>query len=287
MVRRLAGYGPRMARPHIEHLHTPQVDWQPLDWPGWPAGAGVKLLSRDEQSGALSALVSLPAGWTRPAGHVVAGTDIVVVAGELCVGDDVLPRLGFEWSPAGGTQEPWTAGADAGAELLVLARTGPPDLLPGPGPAGGEGRIRLHPDELDWVGSRFANGPVGTASAMYRSVPGGEMTLMVRFQPSLTRSQLFEFHDCVEECYLLEGHIDIGNHLTEGGDMHAGTYFWRPPFITHGDTLKREGGLLYVYTDGPLVNFLTTGFERTPEENRRQAEAGIRVHPDAPPRPAG
>lgn len=235
----------------------------------------MRLLSRDAESGALSALVALPAGWERAGGHVAAGTDVVVVEGTVRIGDTELPRLGFDWSPAGTTQEPWTT--DGGAELLVMARTGPPDLLPGPGPAGTAGRIRLHPGDLAWVPSRFPNGPVGTESALYRAEPDGAMSLIVRFRANVERSNLFEFHDHVEECYLLEGHIDIGNHLTAGGEMVAGTYFWRPPFITHGNTSKREGGILFVYTDRPLVNFNTDGMHRTPEENRRQAAQGIRV----------
>jgi hypothetical protein len=54
--------------------------------------------------------------------------------------------------------------------------------------------------------------------------------------------------------------------------MNAGTYFWRPPFVTHGNGYRKMGGLLYVYTDSHLVNNFTDGFHRTPDENRQQLE---------------
>jgi hypothetical protein len=51
--------------------------------------------------------------------------------------------------------------------------------------------------------------------------------------------------------------------------MHPGTCFWRPPYVTHGQSRSRDS-LIYVYTDATLVNRFTDGFERTPEENRAQ-----------------
>ena len=258
-----------MPREHVEHIHAPDLDWEPLTWPGWPEGARVKVFSRDEETGALSSLVSLPAGWRRPAGHVSAETELVVTSGSLRVGGRDLPRLSYEYAAPGGSVDEWET--DGEAELLFMTRTGAPDLLDGPGPAGKERKIQLVPDELEWVPSRFPNGPVGTESAAYRMEPNGEMSTMVRLHGTTERSGKFEFHDCVEECYLLEGGIIIWNSFTEGGEMRAGTYFWRPPYVVHGDGYRTGDGYLYVYTDSALVNRFTDGFHRTPEENREQS----------------
>ena len=56
--------------------------------------------------------------------------------------------------------------------------------------------------------------------------------------------------------------------------MRPGTYFWRPPFITHGQSQSRDA-TDYVYTDTRLVNRRTDGFDRSVDDNRRQYEREI------------
>jgi hypothetical protein len=229
----------------------------------------VKVLSIDDETGALSSLVQLPSGYRRPAGLAQAETEVLLISGTLRVGDATLPRLSFLYVPAGTVQESWEAIEEA--ELLLMTRTGPPELAPASGPAGTEGVIVIPPDELSWAPNPIADGPPRVEVAIQRMDPTtGEMSALVR-ETGANEYPVFEFHECVEEVFFLDGWLDLQNSETEGGEMRPGSYFWRPPYVTHGQSKSRDS-FYYVYTDSRLVNRRTDGFHRTPEENRIQLE---------------
>ena len=54
--------------------------------------------------------------------------------------------------------------------------------------------------------------------------------------------------------------------------MHRHSYFWRPPYITHGPFHSETGSIMYLYSDGPLRNFFTDDPQQSMEANFRQAE---------------
>jgi len=253
-----------MPRPHVEHIHAPLIAPRPLDWAGWPAGASYKPLSRDAQTGALSCLVALPDGWRRPAASAGADCELVVARGTLRIGPDELPMGSYCFAAAGARDDEWLACGDT--EVFFAPRSGPPDIEPGAADRGGP-IVRMPALRLPWGPTPIPNGPPNIEFALLRQTEAGEMSALVRGGP---RSfPVYEFHDCVEECFLLDGDIMIG----PGGQMRAGTYFWRPPYITHGQSNCESSSLLYVYTDSKLVNHFTDGFHRTPAENRAQAMA--------------
>ena len=95
----------------------------------------------------------------------------------------------------------------------------------------------------------------GALSALVWAPPGG-------VHPSL------EFHDTVEEMFMVVGDTTLAN----SGRMNRHSYFWRPPFITHGPFSSENGAILYLYSDGPLRNYFPPGPDATVEENIRQAE---------------
>src|SRR5439155_913728 len=132
--------------PHREHVHAADLPSEPLAWPGWPGGAAVEELSRDEDTGAVSALVTLPGGYRRPAGHLPADSEALVLSGSLRVGGVALEPSSFEYVPPGAAQEEWEAGEET--ELLFMTRTGPPAFVAAPGRADDGGRIRLHGSKL-------------------------------------------------------------------------------------------------------------------------------------------
>ena len=74
---------------------------------------------------------------------------------------------------------------------------------------------------------------------------------------------MLEFHDCIEEIFLIEGDIWLGN----SGLMTAGSYLWRPAFITHGPFFSRTGALMLLWVPSTLVNHVPAVPESTPEEN--------------------
>jgi hypothetical protein len=261
-----------MGRVHVEYVHSPELDAEPLVWPGWTAGAAVKILSRDEESGALSSLVQLPSGYPRPVAFAQAATEVLVVSGTLRVGDVTLPRLSYLYTPAGTVQEAWEAVEDT--ELLFMTRTGPPKLASASGPAGVDGVIVIAADDLAWGPSPIPNGPPRMEKAILRKVEStGEMSGINR-ETGANEYPVFEFHECVEEVYFLGGWLTLENSETEGGEMRPGSYFWRPPYVTHGQAKSRDS-MYYVYTDSKLVNRRNDGFHRTPEENRLQYEREV------------
>ena len=70
----------------VELAHAPELPWEPAHGENWPFGAEVKVLSRDESSGALTGIVRLPEGYRRGAGHHEGATEYLVLSGGLRVG---------------------------------------------------------------------------------------------------------------------------------------------------------------------------------------------------------
>jgi hypothetical protein len=254
-----------MPRAHVEHIHAPDIAPEALDWPGWPEGATYKPLSRDPESGALSCLLMLPHGWSRPPSSPRSDCELVVVGGVLRIGGDELEVGSYCFVPSGQADEEWLA--PRATEVLLAARTGPPDVQACDGPGAARGIIRIRAEQLPWGATPIPNGPPNIELAMLRQTASGEMSALVRGGPR--RFPVYEFHDCVEECFLLDGEIII----EPGGQMRAGTYFWRPPYRTHGQSRCGTSSLLYVYTGSKLVNHFTDDLHRTPAENRAQVEA--------------
>ena len=257
-----------MARAHIEQIHRDDVPWGPLRAEGWPAGLEAKILSRDPQTGDLTAILRLPPGWTRPAGHSPADIDLFVLAGSLRVGDSLRGAGYYEWSPPGATQPAWTAGDD-GAELIVFAPRARPDFAAGPGPGDASGRIQIDTTRMDWAHTVIPGPPPGMFIKLLRYVEStGEGLFLASTVPHYDYPMI-EYHDCVEEAYMVSGDIRLQN----SGNMTKGSYFWRPPYVAHGPFFSLEGMLALIYIDSPLINHFIDDPRRTVEENRAEALA--------------
>lgn len=251
----------------VELAHAPQIEWEPLPAEGWPAGARAKVLSRDPADGALTAIVHLHAGYRRPAGHTASDIEVLVLSGVLRLGDGVHGVGWFGYLPAGANSSAWTAEGDL--QLLLCARTGSPDFAPEPGlPALSAGALAVDTETVEWNASTRPGIAPGLAHKLLRFDPAtGEGTFLGAAVPSW-RSPYLEFHHTIEEIYCVSGDISLGN----SGRMEAGSYLWRPPFITHGSFWSDSGAIIYVWTDGHLVNHPPERPDSTPEENRRHFE---------------
>jgi hypothetical protein len=250
-----------MSRGHVELIHESQIEAREHPARGWGSGPRAKVFSADPESGAFSALLMLPPDYRRPAGWLHGATESLVIAGALRVGD-VERSFGFyEYAPAGSEHEPWST--EFGATLVYFARDARPDFTPGPGATARRGRIEIDTERLPWTFSTIPGPPDGHVHKMLRRVEEtGEMTVLLstvrhREYPAL------EFHDCVEEYYVIEGGVWLGN----SGQMTAGSYFWRPPFITHGPFTSSTGCLSLVWVPSTLVNHVPEGPDSTPEQN--------------------
>ncbi len=263
-----------MARPHVEIIEAADVAPGPVPAAGWPAGATTSVLSRDDATGAFSGLLQLPPDWRREACHHPAtAVDLYVVAGTVHVGGRVCTAGWFGFWPAGTSQPAWVAGAD-GAELFLGARAATPDAIPGPGPCGSKGVALLDTERLDWElapegppEEQISGLPEGIVTKTLRWVEEtGELLALCATVPRWAYPRL-EFHECCEEAFMLRGDIWLGS----SGTMRAGSYFWRPPYITHGPFWSQAGCLFLVYTDTLLVDLVADGPLSTPDDNRRIA----------------
>ena len=155
----------RWERGWVEPVHANEIAWEPMHGEGWPAGAELRTLSRDADSGALTGVVRLPQGYRRGAGSHAGETELYVQSGDLRVGDTLRGRGYYEYNPPGIAQEPWIC--DAGAELLFIDRTGTPDFIPG---AEGTtaGRVQLDTDAMPWQVTPVEGPPPGICVKMLR-----------------------------------------------------------------------------------------------------------------------
>jgi hypothetical protein len=251
----------------VELAHAPQIEWEPLPAVGWPMGPVARVLSRDTVDGALTAVVRLPAGYRRPAGHTASAIDVLVLSGTLRLGDGVKGYGWYGYLPAGVTSSAWTAESDV--ELLLCARTGAPDFTPGPGPVENhDGVIVVDTETVFWTASSRPGIAPGLSHKLLRyDAATGEGAFLGAAIPSW-RSPYLEFHHTIEEIYCISGDISLGN----SGRMDAGSYLWRPPFISHGPFWSDRGAIIFVWVDGELVNHPPERPDSTPEENRRAYE---------------
>ena len=255
-----------MGRGHVELVHAHEIALEPFEPGGWPAAAGIKVLSGDVHSGGLTGILELPAGYGRQSGFHNCATELFILGGTLRIGD-VSHGFGYyEYSPAGATQASW--GTSSGCRLLFLARARP-ELVTGSGSTDGSQIVRMDTETMPWRQSKVPGPPPGILSKTLRhSDETGERVFLCTCVHRYSYP-LIEYHDCVEEAFQIAGHMWIGT----SGMMGPGSYFWRPPYVSHGPFFSPDGMLTLFTTDGPLVNHYVQDPRRTVEENRAEAEA--------------
>lgn len=255
-----------MGREHLEIIESDDIEWQDVPASDWPAGARMRLLSSDDETGALTGLLELPPGYRRGPGAIGVGTEWLLLSGTMRIGSEVRARFYYEHAPAGVAQHPWAA--EGRCELLFMTR-GRPDFTPGRDGDDPSSQITLDTERLPWKRGRVPGPPPGLFSKVLRH--DGETGERVFLCGCVRRYEypMIEYHDCCEEAYHIAGDMTMGT----SGLMTAGSYFWRPPYISHGPFYSREGMIALLTIDGPLINHFVDDPRRTPEENRAEAEA--------------
>lgn len=243
----------------IELVHAPDIAEQPLPAQGWPMGPTMKVLSISEKTGAVTGELFLPRGYRRPAGHYTAQVEWLVLEGSVRVGSTVRAAGYYEFSPVGTDVEALTV--DEGCKILFLCRARP-DFVPAAG-NGTEGKIQLDSEAMPWMETHIPGPPPGIILKLLRHVPETNEMTWICGNPPRWDYPMLEYHDCIEELYLIEGDIWLGN----SGTMRPGSYLWRPPFITHGPFYSRTGAVLFGWVPSLLVNHFPDDPRRTVEEN--------------------
>jgi hypothetical protein len=255
-----------MGRGHVELVHAHEIPLEPFEPDGWPAAAQIKVLSSDPDSGALTGIVELPAGYRRRAGFHACASEVFILEGSLRTGDVAHDFGHYEFSPAGTRQASWAT--SGGCRILFLARARP-EFVVGSGSSDSSQTIRVDTEAMQWRQSKVPGPPPGILSKTLRhSEETGERVFLCTCVHRYSYP-LIEYHDCVEEAFQIAGHMWIGT----SGMMGPGSYFWRPPYVTHGPFYSPDGMLTLFTTDGPLVNHYVDDPGRTAEENRAEAES--------------
>jgi len=240
-----------MPRKHIEFIQTAELPWRsPVgDWR--PEGIGERLLSHDEETGALSAEWTIPESWEHPAGHFETGAEVFILEGDLETGPFTLRESTYAYL-AGGVN-PGSLRSDRGCRLLWMPN-GPHRFTPAAAHRGDALIARyiaaIDTNAVPWAGTITPGFPPGAMRKSLRTDPDtGASTWLLGVLPQW-RETRSEIHPVSEEAYQLLGEID-GNH----GTFASGCYFWRPPHIPHGPFRTKTGGLTFFRTDGPLVTY--------------------------------
>ena len=231
-----------MSRPHVEFVQAQSLPWRPATFAHLGADVEVKVLSRDAETGATTAILRIPTGW-RQAGAFALSADeeFFVLDGALELDGQRYGLHCYGYLPAG--YERGAASSATGADILtffsaepslcVRVRSASADVIP-----------FLDAFEMPWHTDKMdpAYGESGLCwKILRRDETARDVTMLVasrpHFHPPDWRGPQ-ERHDCVEEMFLLSG-----DYIGDRGLMEAGAYFWRPPGLDHGPYGSRGGNL--------------------------------------------
>jgi hypothetical protein len=220
-----------MGRPHIEFIRAQDVPESPAQTPF--EGAAERRLSSDAETGASTALLTCPAGWSADLAAGSRPLELFALRGELRLGGEPL-RPGIYVSLESGLEE---AVLVATADALVLAMI---EEEQPPGPTG-SWRI-LDTEQMEYEPSSV----IGLVIKKLRIDPErGDWTWLAASAPNRVTPRA-EIHPTVEEAFLIRGDCLLGGR----GEMTPGSYFWRPGMVRHGPLATRNGTFFFFRTKG-------------------------------------
>jgi hypothetical protein len=231
-----------MTRPWIEFLQAQTLPWRADDLGGTRPGIETKVLSRDDETGALSLLARYPAGWTLPAGALACDEEFLVLEGALDIDGVHYGPFSYAHWPAG-----YGAGARTCAEGAVVLSFFSTSPAPGAAFAVDPERLINHVDAfaVTYTGNFHPEFPAGAGRKLLFVDPySGDTSWLLGTLP-MRWAERAEVHPVVEEMFLLAGESH-GNR----GVMKPGAYFWRPPHIPHGPYGTITGNLYFFRTKG-------------------------------------
>ncbi len=223
--------------------HQPQVS---VTQPGLAVGTSMHLMSSADDSGALSALVRVPAGWHFE-GECQGATELFVLDGAIDVADDTLTCGGYCYLPE--QAAPFRCASGAGA-TAYLSWTAQPTIRM-------TSVLVLQSFTLPWEATVLEGFPAGgthkslrptdIASDAAHGGPDGFLRLVV--SPPGWISPLMERHvGCWEENLLLRGDMLMPGR----GRLRAGDCLANSPGLWHGPMVTKGGALFLVNCDAPM-----------------------------------
>jgi hypothetical protein len=263
-----------MARPHIEAYVERRTAWKSMRLPGFPKGMRYKVLSLDTDSGACSLRVRYEAGFRQPGGMSWSEMELFVLSGSLQVGEETHGPGGYFFVPAGVTLPPIYS--RRGAQVLQYYNHGEPSFAASDSDHPQAERDQLLSvnayEDLAWGLARTdpANAPGCLVKLLRSDARTGACTYLSCMTPNFRQDNI-SYHDCAEEAYQIWG----TTWTMQFGDLPAGGYCWRPPYVNHGAFASRHGALALGRADRGLTNHFHFNPWTTVAENRAQAASRL------------
>lgn len=224
-----------MGRPHLEFISSTDVAEDVL--PAGPfAGLKARVLSRDDETDAYTALVAAEATWSGAAAHPERPVELLMLKGAGTIGEADLAPATYAFIPAGAD-----AALTFAPDSLALVMVDEPGAAPS---AGGVEVIDTH--ELRLADHGTAGVPPGLViKLLHVDQDRGDWTWLASSPPGWQEDRA-EIHPTVEEALILRGDVLLGGR----GEMGPGDYFWRPPDVRHGPMFTRRGHVIFFRTKG-------------------------------------
>jgi len=239
-----------MAREHNDFINAGDISPETTAI-GPFAGAGKRMLSHDSESAAETAILLLPPGWSGDLRGLEGTLELVILAGEVRLGQHLMEREG--WARAPRPAVLGTLSTTSGAEILAMTDpTAHDDGDP----------VIVDVRSMPWQHRRRSGPDAITIKPLYN----GATISFIAHQRAQSETGP-EFHECPEELYVLSGDV-TGRY----GTMRSGSYFWRPEYITHGPYRSESGMVCLVRGHGDIVAHWIDRADATVDENKAYAE---------------
>jgi len=234
-----------MAREQIEYLFIPNLPRVSRVGAGHPPGLQLGVLSQDHDNGAISYIANVSSQWIRRAsGYYESDLELIVLKGNLIIGDTELTQWCYSYLPAGAIQG--AVSSEEGCEFLMFF-DGLPTFFPASASAPGC-RESLRVDHLNTQSMEWQL-PPSVPGRLSGEAPSGLYVKILRQDPETTAFTAFtrhdpnwfdlklESHDTSEELILFEGDFLMGTT----GVVMGGTYIFREGLIPHGPQASKHG----------------------------------------------
>jgi hypothetical protein len=249
-----------MDRDHVEFIQSQMLPWLPAP-AGFPLpGSFVKLLSRDKQSGAQTALVQMPDNWSIAFDqHLSFYMELFVLAGTFRADGQEFCLHDYGWFPPETMINQFRT--ETGAQAIIYF--GPQVEMAALRDLKQSDRIHIRTIDRPWENSNVdpninhlyahrknlrLDDDEPCRTYLLSGLPHGK-------PPS--GSSRKEVHPHVEEFFLIAG--TMASSLV--GTMRAGAYFWRPPGLMHGLDWSADGFMWLCRTPGSVRTISTWSTE--------------------------
>ncbi|MDA0368763.1 MAG: DUF4437 domain-containing protein [Proteobacteria bacterium] len=244
-----------MSRPHTEFLQAQWLPWQSDTLLPHLSGVAHRVLSHDDKTGAMSALLRFPPGWV--ANELPPCTlheEIYTLDGALGVNEVFFAADFYGFLPAGFPRH--RATAPQGAVALAF-------YTPAAKPSDGYDHARWVPRtdvfSAIWPAAEPHHGldlaaHQARARVLWSDPNSGAQTIIVGYPP-VWQAATIETQTVDAEYYVLAGECTVSGR----GTMTPGAYIWRPKGAPRVPMAARTGTVFLIRSHGGPLAFTATG----------------------------